>query len=106
MPRGIGCGAVNLRRVFTGEGPAAMRAATSISVHDNFSAGEAGIAMRAADNKFAGGIYMVFYFIIKQSFDPSGKFFLNTGDQDFYDVIFNSILHLFFGFFLAAFGDK
>ena len=43
--------AIHFARVFAGEGAAAVRTASAIGIHHDFSPGEAGIAMRTADEK-------------------------------------------------------
>ena len=43
--------AVDLRRVLAAERPAAVRAATAVAVDDDLAAGQAGVAVRAADDE-------------------------------------------------------
>src|SRR5262249_25477427 len=59
IARGISCRAIDLGRVLAGEGAAAMRGRAAISVDDDLSAGEAGVAVGTADKEAAGGIDVV-----------------------------------------------
>ena len=43
--------AIHLARVFARERAAAMRTASAVGIHHNFSSGEAGIAMGTANDK-------------------------------------------------------
>src|SRR4051812_5627746 len=52
----IGGGAVALGRILAGEGAAAVRRGAAISIDDDLAAGEAGIAVRAADLEQAGRV--------------------------------------------------
>ena len=53
---GISGRTVDLGRVLTREGAAAVRASTAISVNDNLSAGQAAVALGTADHKTAGWV--------------------------------------------------
>ena len=53
---GVGGRAVDLGRVLAGEGAAAMRSRAAIGVDDDLAAGEAGVAVGAADEELAGRI--------------------------------------------------
>ncbi|EGE55812.1 hypothetical protein RHECNPAF_850048 [Rhizobium etli CNPAF512] len=53
---GIGGRTVDLGRVLAGECAAAMRSRTAVSVDDDLAAGEAGVAIRAADDELAGRV--------------------------------------------------
>src|SRR5579872_6810652 len=48
--------AIDFRGVFAAEGTAAVGAAAAVAVDDDFSSGEAGVAVWAADYEFAGGV--------------------------------------------------
>src|SRR5205823_876385 len=56
IARGVCRRTIDLRRVFTGKCAAAMRRRAAIGVDDNLAAGEAGVAVRAADIEFSGRI--------------------------------------------------
>ena len=56
IARGVGGRAVDLGRVLAGEGAAAMRGRAAIGVDDDLAAGQAAIAVRAADDELAGRI--------------------------------------------------
>ena len=56
VARGIGGGAVDLGGVLAREGAAAMRRRAAIGVDDDLAAGEAGIAVRTADDELAGRV--------------------------------------------------
>ena len=64
---------VNLRGVFAAESSAAMTRPAAVSVHDNFSARQAAIALRSADNKFARRIHKKFRFS-RQKFSGHDRF--------------------------------
>ncbi len=48
--------AIDLRRIFAGERAAAVTAHAAVGIDDDFASGEAGIAVRTADDEAAGGI--------------------------------------------------
>ena len=54
IARGIGGRAIDLGRVLAGEGAAAMRGRAAVGIDDDLAAGEAGVAIRSADDEFAG----------------------------------------------------
>ena len=56
IARGIGGRAVDLGRILAGERAAAMRRVAAIGVDDDLAAGQAAIAVGAADHEFAGRI--------------------------------------------------
>ena len=56
IARGIGGRAVDLGRVLAREGAAAMRGRAAIGVDDDLAAGEAAIAVGAADDELAGRV--------------------------------------------------
>ena len=45
-----------MRRVLAAERPAAVGAAAAVAVDDDLAAGQAGVAVRAADDEFAGRV--------------------------------------------------
>jgi hypothetical protein len=53
---GVGGGAVDLGRVLAGEGAAAVRGRAAVGVDDDLAAGEAGVAVRTADDELAGRV--------------------------------------------------
>ena len=56
IARRIGGRAVDLGRVLAGEGAAAVRGRAAIGVDDDLAAGQAGVAVRAADDELAGRV--------------------------------------------------
>src|SRR5690606_33176548 len=52
----VGAGAVHLAGVLAGEGAAAVAGHTAVGVHDDLAAGEAGVALGAAEHEAAGGV--------------------------------------------------
>ncbi len=56
---GIGSRAVYLAGVFAAEGTAAVGAGAAVGVHDDLATGQAAIALRATDDKSAGGVDQV-----------------------------------------------
>ena len=53
---GIGCAAVNFCGILSREGTAAVRSTAAVGIHNDFSAGKAGISLRAADDETAGRV--------------------------------------------------
>ena len=53
---GIGGRTVDLGRVLAGKGAAAMRRRAAVGVDDDLAAGQAAVAVGAADEELAGGI--------------------------------------------------
>ena len=49
----VGGGAVDLRRILAAEGAAAVPAHAAVGVDDDLAAGQAGVAVRAADDELA-----------------------------------------------------
>ena len=56
IARGIGGRAVDLGRVLAGEGAAAVRRRAAVGVDDDLAAGEAAVAVGAADEELAGRV--------------------------------------------------
>ena len=56
IARGVGGRAVDLGRVLAGEGAAAVRRRAAVGVDDDLAAGEAAVAVRAADDELAGRV--------------------------------------------------
>ena len=54
--RHVGRAAIHLGRVLAGEGAAAVTAHAAVGVHNDFAAGQAGVALRSAHDKAAGGV--------------------------------------------------
>ena len=52
----VGGAAVHFGGVFAGEGTAAVTAHAAVAVDDDFTAGEARVTLRTADDEFAGGV--------------------------------------------------
>ena len=52
----VGGRAVDLGRVLAGEGAAAVRGRAAVGVDDDLAAGQAGVAVRAADLEAAGRV--------------------------------------------------
>ena len=52
----VGRAAVHLARVLAGERAAAVTAHAAVAVHDDLAAGQAGVALRPADDEPAGGV--------------------------------------------------
>jgi hypothetical protein len=56
IARGIGGRAVDLGRILAREGAAAMRGCAAVGVDDDLAAGQAAVAIRAADDELAGRV--------------------------------------------------
>ena len=61
VPGSVGRRAVHLGRVFSTESAAAMGAFAAVSIDDDFTAGQSGIAVRSADDKLAGWIDIILH---------------------------------------------
>jgi hypothetical protein len=59
VARGVGGAAVDLARVLAAEGAAAVRAGAAVGVDDDLAAGQAAVALRAADDEAAGRVDQV-----------------------------------------------
>ena len=59
VARRVGGRAVDLRRVLAGERAAAVRAGAAVGVDDDLAAGQAAVALRAADDEAAGRVDQV-----------------------------------------------
>jgi len=66
VPRHVSRRAIHLRRIFPAERPAAVPSHPAISIHDNFAAGQSGIAHRPANHKSSRGINVVLRVLIEQ----------------------------------------
>lgn len=109
MTGGVGCRAVDFRRVFARERAAAMCAAAAVSVDNYFAAGEAGVAVGAADNKFAGGVDKQLHVVGYQRGHFGLEAAFNAGYEDVAHVVGYLALHVGVGLLLcevARGGDK
>ena len=52
----VSSAAIHFARIFTGECAAAMASHAAVTINDNFAAGQAGVALRPADDETAGWI--------------------------------------------------
>ena len=52
----VGGAAVHFGRIFAGEGTTAVTAHAAVAIDDDFTTGEAAVALRAADDEFAGRV--------------------------------------------------
>ena len=73
-----------------------MGSCAAVGVHDNFAPGQAAVALRATDNKFACGVNQVFGFGREQFFGQHG--------QD--NVFFHGLAQLFVADFGRVLGGK
>src|ERR1044072_6933518 len=72
-------GAVNLGRVFTGEGASTVWSISSVCIDDNLSTGQPCVSLRPAHNQASGGIYVEFRRLIQEL----------DGDCRAYDLFFD-----------------
>src|ERR1051326_7154286 len=66
VARHVGCGAIDLCRIFAAEGAAAVTAHAAVGVDDDLAAGESGVAHRAADDEASRGIDVVLSVFVEQ----------------------------------------
>ena len=72
VARGVGCAAVDFRGILAGESAAAVGSAAAIGVDDDLAPGKAGVALRPADDKAAGGVDKVLGVLVQQLSGNSG----------------------------------
>src|SRR5579862_1967788 len=72
VTRHVACGAVNLGWIFSGKRAATVAAISAIGVHDDLAAGKSRVTHRPAGNETAGGIDVVFGFLIDHGFGEDG----------------------------------
>ena len=82
----VGGAAVHLGRVLAAEGSAAVRPLPAIGVHDDLAAGQAGIAVRAADDEFPGGVHVEGEIPVEQGGRLVGKQGLHPGEDDIFHI--------------------
>ncbi len=70
-----------------------MCAAATIGIHNDFTPGEAGVAVRATNHKPAGGIYKIFYLLIEKFLYPLRIFCLYARNQNIDDILPDFGLH-------------
>ena len=63
---GIGGRAVDLAGVLAAEGTAAVAGIAAVGIHDDLTAGQAGVTLRAANDKAAGGVDVVLGILVQQ----------------------------------------
>ena len=66
VARRIGSRPIHLARVFSRESPAAVCAFAAISIYDDLTPSESGVAMRPSYYEFSRGVHKVFYVVVKQ----------------------------------------
>ena len=66
VARHVGCGAVNLCRVLTAEGAAAVASHAAVGIHDDLASGQAGVAHRAAHNETSGRIDVILGIFVEE----------------------------------------
>src|SRR5699024_10338901 len=63
---GVGGAAVHLAGVLAAEGTAAVAGIAAVSIHDDLAAGQAGVTLRTAHHKAAGGVDVVLGILVPQ----------------------------------------
>ena len=85
---GVGCRAVNLRRVFAREGTAAVGALAAVGIYYYLPARQSRVAVGTADDELARRVDEVFYIIVEQCQDLLATYLaLDAGDEDVDDVL-------------------
>ena len=74
----VGSRTVDLAWVLARESTAAVSAATSVGVDDDFAAGETRVAVRTTDNELSGGVDVVGDIVVEQSLNVGGERSLNA----------------------------
>ena len=59
-------GTVDLAGILAAESTAAVTSVAAVGVNDNLAAGQAGVALRAAHNKAAGGVDVILGVLVQQ----------------------------------------
>ena len=100
MAGGVGCRTVDFRGVFAREGAAAVCAVASVGVDDDFAAGEAGVAVGAADDKLTCGVDVEFEFTFEQVTQTFGQRGDGAGNEHAAHIIFDLLHHTAVGLLL------
>ena len=87
--------AIHLGGILAGESAAAVGCAAAVGVHDDLAAGQAGVALRAADNETTGGVDVVLGILVQQTCG-------NGGLNDQLDHILADLLQLHLGAVLGG----
>ena len=92
---GIGCRAVHLRAVLAREGTAAVGAATTVGVDDDFAACKTRVAVGATDDELARGVHVELHVVSEELLQVFGQLFLHPRDEDVAHVGFDFGQHGF-----------
>ena len=66
VARHVGCGAIDLGRIFSAEGAAAVTSHAAVGVDDDLASGESGVAHGAADDEASRGIDVILRVFVEQ----------------------------------------
>ena len=70
-----------------------MGSLAAVCVHDNLAPGQAGVAVRAADDELPCRVHMQDVVILEQGRDLRMQFFHQHRDEDILDVLPDFLLH-------------
>ena len=73
---------------------------TAVGIDDDLASGEAGVAVGAADNEFAGGVYIELESAVEQMLKLCGELGTCAGNEDSLDVARDGVEHTAVGCFL------
>ena len=91
---------VYLAGVLSTEGAAAVCAASTISIDDNFATRQTCVSVRSANHELASWIDVQNELIVKELLHMLGQFLNHAWQQDVLDVVADAIEHLLVGLFL------
>ena len=83
-----------------------MGSASAVGIHDDLAAGKAGVAVRASDDEFAGGVDMKYELVVKKGCDFRTHGLFQARDEDVLHVLADAALHSFFLVELVMLGRK
>ena len=101
---GIGGAAVHFRRIFSGEGTAAVGTASAVGIYDDLAAGKSGVSGGPADDELAGGIYVEDEFTVEEGGDVGRQGADEAGEYYLPDILLDAGVHGLVGIELVVLG--
>ena len=93
VARCIGCTAVHLGRILSGERTATVGAAATVSIYDNLTSGKTCISGRATNHELAGGVHVQDEVAVEEASGRSRELGHHLGNQDVANVLGNLGMH-------------
>ena len=89
----VGRAAIHLAGVLAAEGTTTVGTFTTVGIHDDLAAGEAGIAVGATDHELAGGVDVIGNVVSEQALHALWQLLLHAGNEDLDDVLLDLRQH-------------